>query len=251
MSRIWSALALKLGAKRVEIAHVQYYGWALKNRAQLMPTREQVERAVTAVETLRQRASRADRDRCRGAGLLRALPESLRRRLGTPLAQRHAVGQGAALPRGREHSGARILERARACARRHLGQFAGVHGVSRHRLDAGAVPLLPEARRRISAAAAARPSRSPAMRARPIRCAISRRATRWWRSLRKCAPISNTNTGADCYSPQLDLARRRLPAEHAAAAIEMRALALLARSPPAPTARRQSAPAVAPDRRAA
>ena len=34
---------------------MQYYGWALKNRAQLMPTREQVERAVKAVETLRQR----------------------------------------------------------------------------------------------------------------------------------------------------------------------------------------------------
>jgi len=47
------ALALKLGAKRVEIAHVQYYGWALKNRGQLMPTREQVDRAVTAVERLR------------------------------------------------------------------------------------------------------------------------------------------------------------------------------------------------------
>src|SRR5437763_2703540 len=49
------ALALQLGAKRVEIAHVQYYGWALKNRAQLMPTREQVERAVKSVETLRLR----------------------------------------------------------------------------------------------------------------------------------------------------------------------------------------------------
>jgi pyrroloquinoline quinone biosynthesis protein E len=47
------ALALQLGAKRVEIAHVQYYGWALKNRAQLMPTREQVERAVKTVERLR------------------------------------------------------------------------------------------------------------------------------------------------------------------------------------------------------
>jgi PqqA peptide cyclase len=46
-------LALKFGAKRVEIAHVQYYGWALKNRAQLMPTRDQVDRAVAAVETLR------------------------------------------------------------------------------------------------------------------------------------------------------------------------------------------------------
>src|ERR1044071_9289401 len=46
-------LTLRLGAKRVEIAYVQYYGWALKNRAQLMPTRTQVERAVDTVERLR------------------------------------------------------------------------------------------------------------------------------------------------------------------------------------------------------
>ena len=48
-------LALALGASRVEIAHVQYYGWALKNRAALMPTREQVERAAAEVEELRER----------------------------------------------------------------------------------------------------------------------------------------------------------------------------------------------------
>ncbi|MFL5040752.1 MAG: pyrroloquinoline quinone biosynthesis protein PqqE [Xanthobacteraceae bacterium] len=48
-------LALALGASRVEIAHVQYYGWALKNRAALMPTPEQVERAARAVEELRVR----------------------------------------------------------------------------------------------------------------------------------------------------------------------------------------------------
>ncbi|MGB9044166.1 MAG: radical SAM protein, partial [Pseudolabrys sp.] len=46
-------LALSLGASRVEIAHVQYYGWALKNRATLMPTREQVDKAVRQVEMLR------------------------------------------------------------------------------------------------------------------------------------------------------------------------------------------------------
>lgn len=46
-------LALSLGATRVEIAHVQYYGWALKNRAALMPTREQVDEAVRQVELLR------------------------------------------------------------------------------------------------------------------------------------------------------------------------------------------------------
>ncbi|BAT57780.1 antilisterial bacteriocin subtilosin biosynthesis protein AlbA [Variibacter gotjawalensis] len=49
------ALAIKLGATRIEIAHVQYYGWALKNRAALMPTREQVDRAVEEVNTLRER----------------------------------------------------------------------------------------------------------------------------------------------------------------------------------------------------
>jgi pyrroloquinoline quinone biosynthesis protein E len=46
-------LAIGLNAKRVEIAHVQYYGWALKNRAALMPSREQVERAAAEVEELR------------------------------------------------------------------------------------------------------------------------------------------------------------------------------------------------------
>src|SRR6266446_5274661 len=48
-------LALALGASRVEIAHVQYYGWALKNRAALMPSREQVDRAAAAVADLRAR----------------------------------------------------------------------------------------------------------------------------------------------------------------------------------------------------
>lgn len=46
-------LALALKASRIEIAHVQYYGWALKNRAQLMPTRDQVKRAAVEVEELR------------------------------------------------------------------------------------------------------------------------------------------------------------------------------------------------------
>ena len=47
------ALAFALGASRVEIAHVQYYGWALKNRAALMPSAEQVKRAAATVEELR------------------------------------------------------------------------------------------------------------------------------------------------------------------------------------------------------
>jgi PqqA peptide cyclase len=48
-------LALALKAGRIEIAHVQYYGWALQNRAALMPTAEQVKRAAAEVEELQQR----------------------------------------------------------------------------------------------------------------------------------------------------------------------------------------------------
>jgi pyrroloquinoline quinone biosynthesis protein E len=38
-------LAEALGAERVELANVQFYGWAFHNRAALLPTRDQVERA--------------------------------------------------------------------------------------------------------------------------------------------------------------------------------------------------------------
>jgi pyrroloquinoline quinone biosynthesis protein E len=47
------ALAVSFGALRIEVAHAQYYGWALKNRAALMPTREQVTRAGAALDALR------------------------------------------------------------------------------------------------------------------------------------------------------------------------------------------------------
>jgi len=47
------ALGVNLGAERIEIAHVQYYGWALKNRAALIPTREDLARATAVVEAAR------------------------------------------------------------------------------------------------------------------------------------------------------------------------------------------------------
>jgi pyrroloquinoline quinone biosynthesis protein E len=48
-------LAFALKATRIEIVHAQYDGWALKNRAALIPTREQAEKAVKDVEELRER----------------------------------------------------------------------------------------------------------------------------------------------------------------------------------------------------
>lgn len=45
----------ELAPDRMEIAHTQYYGWALKNRASLLPTRAQLEKAVEAVDTAEKR----------------------------------------------------------------------------------------------------------------------------------------------------------------------------------------------------
>lgn len=48
-------LALSLGAERLEIANVQYAGWALTNRDQLMPEREAVDRQAEIVAEAQER----------------------------------------------------------------------------------------------------------------------------------------------------------------------------------------------------
>ncbi|MBO1325407.1 pyrroloquinoline quinone biosynthesis protein PqqE [Acetobacter sp. TBRC 12305] len=48
-------LAERLGARRVEIAHTQYYGWGLLNRDALLPDRAQLEATEKAVEQARTR----------------------------------------------------------------------------------------------------------------------------------------------------------------------------------------------------
>jgi PqqA peptide cyclase len=45
----------QLSPERMEIAHTQYYGWALKNRAALLPTRSQLDKAAGAVSTAEKR----------------------------------------------------------------------------------------------------------------------------------------------------------------------------------------------------
>jgi pyrroloquinoline quinone biosynthesis protein E len=105
-------LAIYLDASRVEIAHVQYYGWALKNRSALMPTRAQVERAAAQLERLR-------RDH-KGRIVIDAvvpdyhapLSQALSRRMGAAIAQCFARREGAALPRCGRYPGPRILVRA-------------------------------------------------------------------------------------------------------------------------------------------
>jgi pyrroloquinoline quinone biosynthesis protein E len=49
------AFAEAEGAQRLEIAHVQYYGWGLRNRAALLPARAQLDAATEIVEAARVR----------------------------------------------------------------------------------------------------------------------------------------------------------------------------------------------------
>jgi len=47
--------AVELGAGRLEVAHVQYYGWALANRDAFLPTRTQLDEATAVVQAARER----------------------------------------------------------------------------------------------------------------------------------------------------------------------------------------------------
>ena len=48
-------MAERMGAEYVELANTQYYGWAWLNRAQLMPSRAQLERAEEVTQRFRER----------------------------------------------------------------------------------------------------------------------------------------------------------------------------------------------------
>ena len=94
-------LAVELGARRLEVAHTQYYGWALANRAALMPPKAQVDESIAIVQ--------AARERLKGELVIDLVvpdyyaryPEALRGRLGAGRDQCVADRQGAALPRRR------------------------------------------------------------------------------------------------------------------------------------------------------
>ncbi|MBV8550951.1 MAG: pyrroloquinoline quinone biosynthesis protein PqqE [Acidobacteriaceae bacterium] len=49
------ALAEELKADKLEIANVQYYGWAVRNRANLLPTRAQLDKSLPIVAQARER----------------------------------------------------------------------------------------------------------------------------------------------------------------------------------------------------
>jgi len=171
------ALALELGATRVEIAHVQYYGWALKNRGALMPTAEQVERAIGVVEDLRKRHH--------GHIVIDAVVPDYYARYPKPCVggwgrrSLNVTPSGVVLPCHAAQSIPdlefwNVLIIPSPISGRTLPPSTNSAATTGCRSRAEAA----RASARISAAAAARPTRSPATRAQPTRCAISRRSMR-------------------------------------------------------------------------
>ncbi len=136
-------LAVELGARRLEVAHVQYYGWALANRAALMPTQEQAERSIALVE--------AARERLKGVLTIDYVVPDYYARYPKPCMGGWARQNLNVTPSGKVlpcHAAegiacAHLRQRQGPPARRDLVSWVGVQRVPRHRLDAGALPQLP------------------------------------------------------------------------------------------------------------
>ena len=114
--------AVALGAGRVEIAHVQYYAWALKNRARA----DADARGLHGGGQDHREGARASEGRHRHRHgrprLLRQVPQALHGRLGPRHHQRDAAGARASLPCRGIDQGPRVRQRARQAAGRHLAQ---------------------------------------------------------------------------------------------------------------------------------
>ena len=135
-------LAIKLGAQRLEIAHVQYYGWAYLNRAALIPTYDQTIESIELVER--------ERERLKGVLTIdMVVPDYYAKRpkpcmggWGKGFMNITPAGKVLPVSRGRDHQDADLRQRAGAPAARHLAQLRCVQRLPRHRLDEGAVPLV-------------------------------------------------------------------------------------------------------------
>ena len=92
------ALAERLGVGKLEVANVQYYGWAFENRGKLLPTREQVKRDHRHRGRGARTAERPDADRLRAARLLRPLSQSLAWAAGDRADADRSGRRGAAVP---------------------------------------------------------------------------------------------------------------------------------------------------------
>ena len=105
-------MAEEIGADYVELANTQYYGWAQRNRDQLLPSREQLRRAEEVTQRFREKSGQRMRIFFRSARLLRAPAQALHEWARLDLSDYHARRHCAALSCGAHAAGNRVSERA-------------------------------------------------------------------------------------------------------------------------------------------
>ena len=135
-------LAVKLGAQRLEIAHVQYYGWAYLNRAALMPTYDQTLESIEFVER--------ERERLKGVLTIDMVVPDYYAKRPKPCMGGWGKGFMNITPAGKVlpcHAAETIKtldlrQRAGSSAAGHLAQFRRLQRLPRNLLDEGALPLL-------------------------------------------------------------------------------------------------------------
>ena len=190
------ALAEELDAQRLELANTQYYGWAALNQQALMPTREQLERGEEAVQRFRERVG----PRINVLWVLPDYYEDLPKPcvggwgrtliLVAPNGEAmpcHAASTipGLEFPNVREHSLGWIWNESDV--------FSSSAAPTGCRSRAGRARS--GARRRTSAAAAARRCGSPATPRPPIPCAGSRRTMTSWSPPARRRRARSSSTG--------------------------------------------------------
>ena len=190
-------MALALGARRLEIAHVQYYAWALINRDALLPSRRQLDDATALVEAAQAKAEGRARHRLCRAGLSRRAAEILHERLGTAVPEHHAVRHGGAVPCRGDLAGHRLSIGAGQQPCRHLVPLRRLQPLPRHRLDARALSKLRPARDRLGRLPLPGLPADRATPAAPIRSAPCRPITAW--SLPPCS--GRRDAAGSCLSP--------------------------------------------------
>ncbi len=143
------ALAERLGADRLELANAQYLGWALPNRAALLPSRAQLARA--------REVAAAARSRLRGKmevlfvtpDYYTDLPKACMDGWGRRFIVLSPIGAGPALPRRAHAARPPLRLGAGPPARGHLARLRRLRRLPRRGLDARALPQLRPSRDRL------------------------------------------------------------------------------------------------------
>ncbi len=135
-------LAEQLHADKLEIANVQYYGWALRNRDQLLPSLDQLRASLPIIEAARARLAGKMRIDYVLPDYYAKYPKACMGGWGRSLMLIDPAGRCHALPFCACHSGTCFSQHPRPHTPRNLGTFAAFSAFSRRSLDAGTLQLL-------------------------------------------------------------------------------------------------------------